>query len=375
MKIITKNTYSLNPYIGFKRKKINDTLIKNKKHIRSFLFIMVCFSFLTCGIFQGEKKSNFSHLITGVHSEEFQNLLKVTAIAPLLEARIANQGNVNYIKTLNGYLQRFWVRNAGVERWKLPDDEAFLREYEKKIKEEYKRNNLTEIPKIASNQELIRAIKKTKIWDEVSPEKENSFDAALVLGASFYSFKMRLEYLLKLIRERDIKLKTIYFLSGDRPLDVAIEKKIMEEMDLAGIKDKTENTMMRYVFEKTFPETLKRNYNIVFINTPDQEIGFNKFRRANTKDTLVEFLKKASPEEKHLLIISNAPFIAYQGEIVRNTLVNGYISFLTGPSFEKKEVKELSSYKGNEKFLSVALDSIARVIYMMNENDVYSYPN
>jgi hypothetical protein len=324
--------------------------------------------------FNNNQKSHSSYF--EVKSKMFKKLLEVMGLNSLLEAQQEKLQSKDYLEILNENLQKIWRRKLQKERWELPSDKLFLDDYKKILKDEYIKNNLQIEPKVGSMEEIIKALKNIGIWNEVSPKGENPFDAALVLGAAYDSFKLRLEYLINLIEEKNIRLKTIYFLSGERPLDPAIEKDIIEEMTENNIEQKTEKTMMEYVAQKILSEDFKKKFKIIFVNTPDQKKDDGTFRRANTKDTLVEFLKKNQTDKK-LLIISNAPFIGYQKEIVRNTLPKEkYSSFIAGSSFEVLDkIKDFSTYDGKKIFISVALDNIARIIYMKVKNEAHPYPH
>jgi hypothetical protein len=213
--------------------------------------------------------------------------------------------------------QKHWVRKPGQERWQMEkvivQDEAYV----------------------------LSLINDLNLIQEVTPKKKH-YTHVLLLGSTLTTFQKRLEYLHSLF-EQGIQFGTIYCLSGDRPLDPAIEK---EDVLIAMKKNheptpKNESEMMQFVMEHSpFGKNLAK-IPIVYVRCPMKKEG-----RPNTADTLLKWLE-LHPKKGSILVISNQPFIQYQHLVVQTCVDNGFDVETVGP---KREAHQLEIY----------LDQIAR---------------
>lgn len=212
--------------------------------------------------------------------------------------------------------QKKWLRPAGKERWQIPDVDPEKRE---------------QIVELADQLGFIHPLR---------PQKK-AYDYCLILGGTVGSMQTRLNYLIKL-SEQGIRFKTIVFLTGQRPLDSAIEP--------VSAKNQNESQAAHNLWEETALPHALRNCNQVFVDVP-MFITESGTRRPTTKDTYIEWLA-LHPKPGSALIISNQPFCLYQHALAQSCLTDGF------------EVETVGEGAQKENQLGVVLlDSIAQWIY------------
>lgn len=146
----------------------------------------------------------------------------------------------------------------------------------------------------------------------------NDYDAAAVFGATITRVTNRLEYLCELLAN-GLKVSTIYLLGSDRDLragtvdDQAYAIKLVNR----GIEP-NEMQMMICVWDdlkKKYPKL--QNMRVILVTAPKKANG----KRAGTIDNL-ESMAKLTPDlkGKHILFISNNPYISYQDSVCKKVL-------------------------------------------------------
>lgn len=212
-----------------------------------------------------------------------------------------------------------------------------------------------------------------KVFDDLGELKDVSpfirkVDYVLIMGSTLESMRARIMFLNRLVREGNITLQPttqIVFLSGDRPLlpsgnatvltssalnppreDWVVPEKIPEnEVDLAPFLWKQ---------LKLTPALLA--YKPTYVNAPKKE----GTHRATTGDTVEAFAHNHSPTPGYVLIISENPFVTYQG-LVTETLflqndLRGFTFEAVGPMHRVKDVPLYIR-------LGILLDNFARTLY------------
>ncbi len=236
--------------------------------------------------------------------------------------------------------QKVWLRKPGTERWQM----------EKKFEE--------------LRPQLEVAFKQLGILDEIKPS-HNTYDTALILGATLSTIRNRLAYALELWKS-GIRFDSLVFLVGERPLDpekesrqelfdrnnkqLAIKATWQEPVELP----KTETEMAKMVFDQTeLPQGFLDHVKVYFIDTPMQSTPEGGTRRPNTGDTIKLWLDEM-PHPGSILAISNQPYVGYQHAVLK-TLVPKELSFQT-----------VGQKVGTIQNVDVMLDNLARWLYQEN---------
>lgn len=246
--------------------------------------------------------------------------------------------------TLQGIVdvtQKKWLRAQNKERWEIDEQSSA---------------NLS--------QEIYLLLDELGMFRECVPSNLN-YDCAVVFGATLPTFRQRLAYLVKQWKE-GVRFKSIVFLCGLRPLQHSKETSfdLLDEnngvlpfrSDWAKPKNLPQNEaeMAKFVFDQAeLPDQLRR-LPVDYIATLDQPNADGTFRRANTKDTLVQWIA-TDPFCSSILFVSNQPFIGYQAAIVQNLLPQTYVYETIGAG---------SPYPSS---IAVCLDTLARWLYVYNQ--------
>ncbi len=221
--------------------------------------------------------------------------------------------------------------------------------------------------------EILPGLKKLGFVDPALPHFKH-YQGALVHGALFSTVCLRLYYLVEQWQQ-GVRFSRIYFLSGERPLEVQYENpevfrddsksllKMRKESLLGSLKfPETESQMTEFVWENfEIPEDMRREVQVHFINAPlkkDQKTG--KTIRPNTNDTIDAWLK-TQPAHGTYLAVSNAPHINRQDFVIRMIAPKEYTFETVGPAAKK------------EQKVAIFLDEIARLIFEVkrySENNV-----
>lgn len=212
--------------------------------------------------------------------------------------------------------QKQWLRKPSQERWEV-----------KELSEE--------------QMSFVLSWAKENHFFEPWKPSAHEYDQALILGSTTTSMQERLDYLIKLWTE-GIRFKTLFWLTGERPLDSRIDKLL----DTC----KTESDAARLIWERC---SLAKEVDAVFISVPMQMVD-GVLRRPVTKDTIDAYLSKYSHPHS-ILVVSEQPFCLYQFAIVKATLPKKILFDVVGPGIKKDVPKA-----------AVILDTIARYIYVEN---------
>lgn len=217
--------------------------------------------------------------------------------------------------------QKRWLRQAGQERWEI----AELTPKQRRIVLDW-----------ASKQGLFTSWK---------PALE-SYDKALILGATTLRMQMRLDYL-KQLWLQGTRFDEIVWLTGDRPLDERVD----------GLTDRcqTESEAAHILWkEADLPEAM-RNLPVYFIAVPMKGEG-SFLKRPNTEDTIIAWLKTTS-QPCRALFISDQPFCGYQFAILKSCLPESFQFDLAGQGVDPTS---------HPAAAAITLDAIARWIYQEN---------
>jgi len=225
----------------------------------------------------------------------------------------------NDLKTIVDVTQRAWLRPAGKERWELDE--------------------------IAPEKtEQLKAIfAKLGLIQEIKPSTQK-YEYALLMGARLASTQKRVNYLLNLWQQ-GIRFNSIVVLTGERPLDPAIEAIEMAN----GSKATTECTMTQAVFAHLKAPEAFKNIPVTYVSVPMLTAPDGKVRRPTTGDTVKEWLK-ANPVPGNCLVISNQPFVGYQDSVVKTLLPKPFVIESAGCAAENTHNAEV-------------LDTLARWLY------------
>lgn len=214
--------------------------------------------------------------------------------------------------------QMRWLRREGTERWEIkeisPDQRKFVLNW-------------------ATEQGL---------YADWKPAMQ-TYDKALILGATTSRMQMRLDYLKKLWNE-GVRFKEIVWLTGDRPLDA--------RADSLTERCATESEAARIIWEESDLPAEMRKLPVVYVAVPMKgEPG--ALKRPNTQDTLVAWLK-VSPEPCKALFVSDQPFCGYQFAIVKGSLPDTIQFDLVGQGVDPNP---------HPAAAGITLDCIARWLY------------
>lgn len=173
------------------------------------------------------------------------------------------------------------------------------------------------------NEDLLELQKHLRILgliDEVSPQHQRP-DAVCVLGASYARIAKRIKHLEGLL-EKGFKPQTLILLAGERYVTVGVDgteaelQEIAAEFSLNDYKMLTETHMIKKAYQDS---TLFGKFPLFVIDTPRGEE-----RRPTTPMTIRElndFLQNHQ-DLKHIVFISNQPYVKYQEGMIRAVLKN-----------------------------------------------------
>lgn len=214
--------------------------------------------------------------------------------------------------------QKRWLRKPGQERWEIMELSPSQRSY---------------VLDWAARQGLFEP------WKPL----HQSYDKALILGATTSRMQMRLDFLKK-FWEEGVRFQEIVWLTGDRPLDHRAD----------GLTDrcKNESEAARILWDETDLPTEMRSLSVSFIAVPMKQEG-SSLKRPNTEDTIAAWLQTA-PNPCSALFVSDQPFCGYQFAVVKAILPEQYAFDLVGQGADPMS---------HPLAAAITLDSIARWIY------------
>lgn len=233
--------------------------------------------------------------------------------------------------------QQQWLRKPGSERWDMQEVHA---------------DKQAHILELLHNLGCIDTVNAT----------QQQYDYALLLGATVSRVRTRLAYLLDQWQQ-GVRFKYLIFLGSERPLDAKIESAdLLRDLSRYPYADHdwsatklptTEYQMMRMVFDQTELPADFEKVIVIFINTPQQLEPNGTWRRANTMDTIREWLAQ-QPKPGSTLVVSNQPYVGYQDAVVRTGLPSTF------------SVETIGHRVSDNEKIAVYLDTVARWIYQEN---------
>lgn len=185
--------------------------------------------------------------------------------------------------------------------------------------------------------------------EEVSPRFQ-TYQGAIVHGALLSGLQYRLDYLLQLWKQ-GIRFPSLYFLSGERPLE-QYEKKSLCLID-PQMNLQTEYEMTKFLWEHTnVPNDMRNKVAIYYINAPMQkDIKLEKMIRPNTDDSVRAWLSLNPPHGRYLAVTNN-PYVQRQDLVIKTIAPATYSFDTVGPKANQ-----------NER-MAIFLDELARYIYV-----------
>jgi hypothetical protein len=233
-------------------------------------------------------------------------------------SQLASALNISQDADIVAETQKHWLRKSNQERWEMaelsPDQRLFV----------------------------LNWARECKLFDPWKP-LTNTYDQALILGATTDRMRMRLDYLKRLWNE-GTRFSEIVWLTGDRPLD--------ERVDGLTNRCSNESEAAHIIWnEMDLPEEM-RKLPVVFIAVP-MKINGSSLKRPNTEDTIIAWLKIAT-EPCKALFVSDQPFCGYQFAIIKANLPNAFLFDVVGPGVESIN---------HPAAAAIILDSMARWIY------------
>jgi len=214
--------------------------------------------------------------------------------------------------------QKCWLCKSGQERWELTELSLDQRSF------------------------VLNWAEAQGLFSPWKPLYE-TYDKALILGATTSRMQMRLDYLKDLWNE-GLRVDEIVWLTGDRPLD--------ERVDDVSKYAKNESEAARIIWEETdLPEEM-RSLLVTFIALPMKKDA-TSCKRPNTEDTVLAWLETTTTPCK-ALFVSDQPFCGYQFAVIKTVLPEAFSFDLVGQGVDPSS---------HPAAAAITLDSIARWIY------------
>lgn len=203
------------------------------------------------------------------------------------------------IEMLNACFQKLWLRPSGKERWQVKDDH--LSDQQKN--------------------DIALALQEVGIYKAILPTRKK-YDGVILLDAWENSMRIRLSTLMRYWHE-GVRFKRLYVMTVDRPLDIAHEP-IAHILVAKGLPA-DEVDMMRYLIAEALQVPgMFAGVDIVYVHAMPQFAA----TRATTSDNFISWEaqygvgRPASFDDHRLLIVTNQPYVAYQGAVGAQYLSN-----------------------------------------------------
>lgn len=266
-------------------------------------------------------KQVFFLLIFCTHCLLFGLPIQDRKINPIALLELAEALHIPAEGDLVAETQKRWLRKSGQERWEIEELSSDEKRY---------------VLDWAAQQGFFDA------WRPL----DQSYDKALILGATTFCMQMRLGFLKQLWSE-GVRFQEIVWLTGDRPLDNRVD----------GLMDrcKNESEAAYILWKEADLPTEMRSLAATFITVPMKQEGA-LLKRPNTEDTIIAWLKN-SPSPCRALFVSDQPFCGYQFAVIKSVLPESYVFDLVGQG---------ASPTIHPSAAAIILDSIARWIYQEN---------
>lgn len=201
--------------------------------------------------------------------------------------------------------------------------------------------------------------------DALFPHFEK-YQGVIVYGALLPRARLRLYYLVEQW-EKGVRFSQIYFLSGERPLEIKQENKdtflddsqsplkIRKDWPVPSEFPKTEREMIQLIWEQSEIPDDMRKVEVYFTNAPMKEDAKGERSiRPTTDDTIRAWLQTAPPHGRYLAI-TNAPYINRQDVAMRAIAPCEY-------SFDT-----VGSAAGEREKMVIILDELARAIFQIKQ--------
>ena len=233
------------------------------------------------------------------------NNLKLSGLSTLMD-----EVGVSHSDSLESLISasQQWRRLPGQERWEMQD-----------------------LPLAPDKHEAVMDhLKALNLVDELLPSSEH-YEYTLLLGATVPRMERRLNHLAKLW-QNGVRFNQIVFLVGQRPLNDGIDKvdnlvassmgKQAQGKSAEAARPITETEGAIQLFDAmNLPKAMKQRP-VEFIDSP-RIWKQNHWQRANTRDTLIRWMKN-SPAPGKTLVISDQPHAHYQLEVVKQELPEAF---------------------------------------------------
>jgi hypothetical protein len=172
---------------------------------------------------------------------------------------------------------------------------------------------------------IVASLKKLGMIDRIDPSIQTS-DYAMVLGATVYRMRTRMQHMIELIDTGTFTPKQIVILTGDRSLDPTQEPEslLLDKTFIRGdwcpeSLPTNESEAAKFVWNQLQKSDRVKNIPIVFVTTPMLEKN-GKIVRPTIVDTLETWLK-TSPNIGSIIAFSDNPHTQYQQETMKPTLI------------------------------------------------------
>lgn len=206
----------------------------------------------------------------------------------------------------------------------------------------------------------IPAFRALQMVDAIEP-KETIYNHLLVLGATVPLMEAKILWVLKKHQE-GFSFEQIHILTGERPLDPAVDSLVAMEALPQEEKPKTEGEAAVWLWNHHVTDPVLRK-NVHFIRVPMLRTPVGGVRRPTTADTLHYWLD-TQPVVGRALVLSKNPHIGYQDAVIGSILGKNWLK--EGGSFETVGEASPSWAEGTryrERAMGVFLDTFARWFY------------
>ncbi|MBX9831000.1 hypothetical protein K2X40_03505 [Candidatus Babeliales bacterium] len=233
--------------------------------------------------------------------------------------------------------QAQWLRAAGKERWEMPE---LL---------------------VTGQTEFLSILRRLGFIAELQPTK-NSYDYALLLGATLSRVRLRLGHLVTLWNQ-GIRFDRLVLLGGQRVLEKNFEGEaalldrsntdlpIRKEWQFTRTIPTTEIEMMRCVYDQADMPELMRKVPVTFVDSLMRQRADGALVRPTTIDTINDWLVM-SPQAGSCLVLSNQPYVLYQHSVVQTALPQEFYVETVGKAVDEEDDNN-----------AVYLDTVARWLY------------
>lgn len=169
--------------------------------------------------------------------------------------------------------------------------------------------------------------------DQVLPRKQ-AYDYVIILGSMYGDFSRRLLFLEQLVLA-GLTCKKLGLLGSHRPLERQHELEPMMRDQAFAKLPLTEIEMMSAIFEKSSLSLKLKGSEIIHIASPMKTLENGSIARANTLDTVEDFLRN-NKKPGSVLVISSQPYVLRQHLVVASVLTTPWQVETVGPRAETR---------------------------------------